>query len=51
MARNETARKIVGLSLSPKLAAEFKAEAARRNVSLKALFEELWAAYKTSKKA
>lgn len=42
-------RRIVGFSLPPELAAEVKAEAARRNVSLRTLFVELWALYKTKK--
>jgi hypothetical protein len=39
-------RQIVGFSLSPAVAAEVKIEAARRNVSLKDLFGEMWALYK-----
>lgn len=38
-------RKIIGLSLSPELASKVKAEAGRRNLSLKRLFEEMWALY------
>ena len=40
-------RQIVGFSLPPELAVEVKTEAARRNISLRALFGELWALYKT----
>jgi hypothetical protein len=36
-------RQIVGFSLDPELASEVKAEAGRRNIPLKKLFEELWA--------
>lgn len=44
-------RQIVGFSLSPERAAAVKVEAARRGVSLKELFEEMWALYeKTTKK-
>lgn len=38
-------RKIVGFSLSPSLASKVKAEAGRRQISLKALFAELWELY------
>ena len=41
-------RQIVGFSLPPGLAAEVKIEAARRNISLKELFSELWEIYKKS---
>ncbi len=43
-------RRIVGFSLSPELAAKVKAEAGRRDMSLKVLFEELWALYEKSPK-
>lgn len=44
-------RQIVGFSLAPERAAAVKVEAARRGISLKKLFEEMWAAYeKTNKK-
>jgi len=42
-------RQIVGFSLPPELAVEVKTEAARRNISLRALFGELWALYKAKK--
>lgn len=45
-----TPRKIVGFSMSPELAAEVKQEAARRGVSLRTLFEEMWELYKKSSK-
>lgn len=38
-------RQIVGFSISPELASKVKAEAGRRNLSLKKLFEELWDLY------
>lgn len=45
-----TPRKIVGFSLSPALAQEVKEEAAKRGLSLRKLFEEMWEIYKKSKK-
>lgn len=44
------ARRIVGFSLPPALAAEVKMEAARRGVSLRSLFAEMWALYKNNTK-
>jgi hypothetical protein len=38
-------RQIIGFSISPHLASKVKAEAGRRNVSLRKLFEELWKLY------
>jgi hypothetical protein len=38
-------RQIVGISLAPQLAREVKAEAGRRGLSLRALFEEIWEKY------
>lgn len=38
-------RQIVGFSLEPDLAREVKAVAAKRGLSLKELFGEMWAAY------
>ncbi|MGP2490319.1 hypothetical protein ACTDI4_01640 [Mesorhizobium sp. PUT5] len=38
-------RQIVGLSLSPELARDLKVEAAERKMSLRKLFEEMWADY------
>ena len=38
-------RQIIEFSLSPKLAAEVKMEAARQGLSLKNLFEEIWMIY------
>lgn len=50
--RQETRnRQIVGFSLPPELAVEVKTEAARRNISLRVLFGELWALYKTKRTA
>jgi hypothetical protein len=43
-------RQIVGFSLTPEFAAEVKAEAARRNISLQELLKELWALYKTKQR-
>ena len=42
-------RQIVGFSLPPALAAEVKVEAAKRNLSLRELFGEMWTLYKTKK--
>jgi len=39
-------RQIVGFNLSPELADEVKMEAACRGLSLKHLFEEMWAQYR-----
>lgn len=50
MADHPTPRKIVGFSLSPEMARKVKAEAARQGVSLKRLFEEMWAIYEKEKK-
>lgn len=47
---HSTPRKIVGISMSPALAVEVKEEAARRGLSLRKLFEEMWETYKASKK-
>lgn len=38
-------RQIVGFSLPPATAAAVKAEAERRKISLRKLFEEMWEAY------
>jgi len=43
---NAAPRQIVGLSLSPEVAAELKMEAARRGLSLRKLFLEMWTLYK-----
>jgi len=42
-------RQIVGFSLSPEMARAVKAEAAYRGLSLRKLFEELWAGYEDAK--
>lgn len=47
---HSTPRKIVGFSMSPELAAEVKQEAAKRGVSLRKLFEEMWELYNQTKK-
>ena len=46
----ETQRKIIGFSMSPSLAVEVKGEAAKRGLSLRKLFEEMWVLYKESRK-
>jgi len=38
-------RKIVGFSLAPEMAAAVKAEAEKRKISLRKLFEEMWEGY------
>lgn len=43
-------RQIVGISLSPEMAAAVKDEAARRKVSLRKLFEEMWEGYTAKQK-
>lgn len=43
-------RQIVGFSLSPETAAAVKDEAARRKVSLRKLFEEMWEGYSAKRK-
>lgn len=43
-------RQIIGFSLSPDMARDVKAEAGRRGVSLRKLFEEMWAGYKAPPK-
>ena len=49
--REPTTRQIVGFSLPPSLAAEVKVEAAKRNLSLRKLFGEMWTLYKAKKTA
>ena len=44
-------RQIVGFSLSPEMARDVKTEAARRGVSLRKLFEEMWGDYNSRRKA
>lgn len=43
--RDKTIRQIVGFSLSPEQASAVKVEAARRGISLKKLFDEMWTIY------
>lgn len=43
-------RQIVGFSLPPELATAVKDEAARRKVSLRKLFEEMWEGYTAKRK-
>jgi len=49
--QNSKTRQIVGFSLPPDLASEVKVEAAKRAVSLRQLFTEMWALYKAKKTA
>jgi hypothetical protein len=49
--RKPRSRQIVGFSLPPELAVEVKTEAARRNVTLRKLFDEIWQLYKKKKTA
>lgn len=44
--RKKKGRKIIGFRMTPALATEVKVEAARRGVSLRRLFEEMWEIYK-----
>ena len=48
---NKAPRKIIGISMSPSMAVEVKAEAAKRELSLRKLFEEMWALYKENNKS
>lgn len=48
--RDKTVRQIVGFSLSPEQASAVKVEAARRGISLKKLFDEMWSLYETNNK-
>lgn len=48
---HQAPRKIIGISMSPTMAVEVKEEAARRGLSLRKLFEEMWALYTAQKKA
>lgn len=48
---SEQQRKIVGISLPPKTATAFKAEAKRRGLSLRKLFEEMWTSYQAKPKS
>jgi hypothetical protein len=44
-------RQIVGVSLDPAIAKAFKAEAVQRGLSVRKLFEEMWALYNKKAKA
>ena len=48
--RNKSVRQIVGFSLPPDQAAEVKVEAAKRGISLKRLFDEMWTLYQKNTK-
>lgn len=51
MSENRTkARQIIGFSMAPALAVRVKKEAARRGISLRKLFEEMWEIYKAKYK-
>jgi hypothetical protein len=43
--QNKIVRQIVGFSLPPEQASAVKMEAARRGVSLKKIFDEMWTLY------
>lgn len=43
-------RKILGVSLTPEVAAAIKIEAARRDITVKTLVLEMWGAYKIKNK-
>lgn len=45
--REPTPRKIIGFSLPPEVARAVKAEAAKRGIPLKKLFDEMWTLYKS----
>lgn len=49
--RDKTVRQIVGFSLPPEQAAAVKMEAARRGLSLKKLFDEMWSLYQAAHKS
>lgn len=42
----EVPRQIVGVSLPPDIARDFKEEAARQGISVRQLFLKMWASYK-----
>ena len=44
--KNDRNRQIIGFSLPPDMAREVKQEAARRGISLRKLFEEIWSLYR-----
>ncbi|MDE0023855.1 MAG: hypothetical protein OXP69_05510 [Spirochaetaceae bacterium] len=44
---NRTGRQIIGLSLPPDVAGRVKQEAAKRGLSLRGLFLEMWELYNT----
>ncbi|MPT48383.1 MAG: hypothetical protein E2598_08180 [Sphingobium sp.] len=46
VAQEPQSRRIVGFSLSPDMATDVKLEAARRDLSLRKLFEEMWWDYR-----
>lgn len=50
MSQVSPTRQIVGFSLSPELARKVKEESARKGISLRKLFEEMWDHYEKEKK-
>jgi hypothetical protein len=44
-------RQILGISLTPEMARAVKGEAARRGLSLRKLFEEIWSEYEKTRPA
>lgn len=47
----QASRQIVGFSIAPELAAKVKLEAARRQLTLRKLLEEMWSLYQDARKA
>lgn len=43
-------RQIIGISMSPDMAADVKKEASRRGITIRNLFEEMWAEYGKTKR-
>ena len=43
-------RQIIGISMTPERATDVKTEAARRGMSIRSLFEEMWQTYKKQQK-
>jgi predicted HicB family RNase H-like nuclease len=50
MANRSTPSRIIGVRMSPKLAKKVKEEAAKREISIRKLFEEMWVLYSESGK-
>jgi hypothetical protein len=47
-AKKQETTQVVGVRMTPELAATFKSEAAKRRISGRRLFEEMWATYRKS---